>query len=305
MNTFDTYDSSAFVSGRAKDCDVAVSNDLVGFYCATNEYLYYFKKSEFLAGNLSGIKIKDITGTDPAKNHRGEGDLIVTGSLGRYAHFSVGSIENSAISAVNYYISYYLPNNFAFGTRLFVDVVNHINFQSSYYWFVGILNDENYRRVYSIQRDPPSGIAMRDLVFNKTAALFYTTYISVSKGYSLTREEIDLSFIVSNQKMINIGNNCGTVMSVNSNLLLVSCPSTSSSTAGVISIYKESDLTFIKAVTSSTDLKYIGTKLHILSSTYYVSTVSDPDAYFLSFHLFKLLPVLTINLASNNLQLKE
>mmetsp|Transcript_21954 Transcript_21954/g.24391 ORF Transcript_21954/g.24391 Transcript_21954/m.24391 type:complete len:257 (+) Transcript_21954:450-1220(+) len=135
-------------------------------------------------------------------------------------------------------------------------------------WMIGLLK-EDYNTLRLITRDEPSGVSMRELSTESTAYLYYTFYDSSSEGYRLYKEVTDLSFSTSGQTYESIGKNCGSKIMANSAIIVVSCPSTTSSTAGLISIYKESDLSFIKAVTNIAGSFFIGSRINVISSSYY------------------------------------
>lgn len=46
-------DSSYFVNGAPKDCQISASDQVVGVYCAEQKYLFFHKKDEFFNGDLS------------------------------------------------------------------------------------------------------------------------------------------------------------------------------------------------------------------------------------------------------------
>lgn len=46
-------DTNYFTNGTPRDCEVGASNEIIGFFCAEQGYLFYHKKTEFLAGDLS------------------------------------------------------------------------------------------------------------------------------------------------------------------------------------------------------------------------------------------------------------
>jgi hypothetical protein len=53
----------------------------------------------------------------------------------------------------------------------------------------------------------------------------------------LFQEDSDLQFNLSNQKSVSLGNNCGSVIQVTSDIIAVSCPSLSSGSTGMISAF--------------------------------------------------------------------
>ena len=138
---------------------------------------------------------------------------------------------------------------------------------------VGLLSDTRpYLRAKT--REEPTGLSVRGLVQNSTARLYYTMYNSASGGFVLYKEDVDLVFTVTNESSESVGVNCGTKIESNSQIIVLSCPSTSSATAGLISVYREDnlDLMFIQTYTSSS--YWIGSFIQIISSTYYVSIFS-------------------------------
>ena len=122
---------------------------------------------------------------------------------------------------------------------------------------VGLFNTPTYTTVNYIIRSNPSGIAIRDSVPNSTAVLYYTLYDSTTTGYILYKENIDLKFNYSNQVKTSINKNWGSVISVTPDILVVVCPSTSSASNGMFSVYNESDLSLITTVTATTGLYWI------------------------------------------------
>jgi len=255
---------------RTKDCEVAVSNDLVGFYCAANKLLFYHKRANFLANDLSTISKKDVSVYTSATSHRGNKNLIVTATLGDLSHFTVAYLNGAAIDSTHYYIRGFSPINFAFGDDIFVDVTKSIS-SGSIRWMIGILNDSNYRTVYLLDRAIPSGIALRDITPKTNARIYYTLADSTTNGFLLYKEDSDLQFNLSNQAKNSVGKNCGSKIVVNSNIIVLSCPSTTSATEGLISVYKESDLSFIHTITSTASQFFIGKEVKILSNGFYVS----------------------------------
>jgi hypothetical protein len=121
-----------------------------------------------------------------------------------YAHFTLGTLSNNAISSTHYYIRGFTPQNLAFNGGVFVDVALY---GSSYYWLVGLLNTPSYTTVNYIIRSNPSGIAIRDNVANTNAVLYYTLYDSTTTGYVLYKENIDLKFNYTNQVKASINKN--------------------------------------------------------------------------------------------------
>ena len=171
-NGYDTNiaSTSYFTSGSSYDCDVGVNGDLVGFYCPSKKYLFYYKKTDFLSNNLSNGLTKDISYySNTATQHRGISWWIVTASFSSSAHFTLGTYSGGIISSVHYYIRGFSPVDLAFNGGLFVDVSVY---GSTYYWMVGLLNTPSYTTVNYITRGNPKGIAIRDLVPNSTGVLY-------------------------------------------------------------------------------------------------------------------------------------
>jgi hypothetical protein len=260
-----------FTADRTKDCEVAVSNDLVGFYCASNKLLFYHKKSNFESNDLSTIVKKDVSAYSSATSHSGNRNMIITATLGEFSHFTVAYLNGANIDSTHYYIRGYSPINFAFGDDIFVDVTKSTS-SGVIKWMIGILNDSSYRTVYLLDRAIPSGIALRDVTPKSKARIYYTLADPATLGYILYKEDSDLQFNLSNKSQASVGKNCGSKIVVNSNIIVLSCPSTSSATEGIISVYKESDLSFIHTITSTSSQYFIGKEIKILSSAFYVST---------------------------------
>ena len=261
-------------SQRTRDCEVAVSSDLVGFYCASNKLLFYHKKSNFENNDLSTISRKDVSAYSSATSHRGNRNLIITATLGDLSHFTVAYLNGGNIDSTHYYIRGYSPINFAFSDDIFINVAKTIT-SGTIRWMIGILNDSSYRTVYLLDRAIPSGIAIRDVTPRTKARIYYTMADTASSGFILYKEDSDLQFNLSNKSQASVGKNCGSKIVVNSNIIVVSCPSTSSATEGLISVYKESDLSFIHTITSTANQYFIGKEIKILSSAFYVSTLID------------------------------
>lgn len=261
------------ITDRTYDCEVAVSDDLVGFWCENKRYLYFHKKSDFLAGTLSNIHVADLSSSyTKAKSFRGSGDFIVATAFGTYSHFNVAKLDGNAYSVKNWFINGYNPITFAFGDYFFVNVAERQG-TGEKRWMVGLLS-ETYRTVWLKTREEPNGLFVRELTINSTARIYYTMYNSVSQGYLLYKEDANLNFTTSNEASGSIGVNCGNKIEVNSDIIVLTCPSATSATAGLISVYKESNLNLIFVQTFTSSSYWIGSQIQIFSSTYYVSTVT-------------------------------
>jgi len=183
---------------------VAVSDYLVGFYCPSSKYLFYYKKSEFLSATLTNPITKSLNGyPNTAAQHKGISCCVVTASLGDYSHFTLGTLSGSTVNSVHYYVRGYTPLFFAFNQGFFVDVVKY---SSSTYWMIGILNS-TYTTVNIKSRASPSGLAVRDITTNSLSRLYYTVLDSSTGGYKLYKEDADLSFKTSNENTVSVGLN--------------------------------------------------------------------------------------------------
>jgi hypothetical protein len=259
------------LTDRSYDCEVAVSNDLVGFWCENEGYLFFHKKDDFLSGTLSNIYVATLNSSyTNAKSFKGNGDFIVASAFGTFSHFNVAKLNGNTITVNNWYINGYDPIDFYIGDYFFVDITERQS-NGQKRWMVGLLSD-THRTVWLKTREVPSGLSVRELVQNNTARLYYTMYNTASGGFVLYKEDVDLQFTVTNESSESVGINCGTKIESNSQIVVLSCPSTSSATAGLISVYREDnlDLMFIQTYTSSS--YWIGSFIQIVSSTYYVSS---------------------------------
>ena len=278
MNEYDTIYNTTVFSNFSFNCEVAVSNDLVGFYCPSDNFLHYIKKNDFLSGNLTNVLTShlDDDSYGLASEHRGVSDFIVTTGFGRRSHFTLARLNSSeptGIEAHHWYIgsrgrARYTPDFFSFDQEMYLQVAHN-----SYgtYWFVGKLDVSRYRRVHFNVRSEPNGLALRDYNVGSSAKAYYTIYNRAINGYVLHSEEIDLTFSTSNLKTQSSGQNCGSKIVVNQHIIVLSCPGNSSSTGGIISVFRESDLSIIHSfnnVTLSSNL--FGKEIGILSDNYYV-----------------------------------
>jgi hypothetical protein len=249
---------------------VAVSNDLVGFWCENERYLFFHKKDDFLSGTLSNIKVATLESNyTTAKSFKGNGDFIVASAFNANSHFNVAKLDGNYISVSNWYIIGTNPIDFFIGDYFFVDITEGPS-HGQIRWMVGLISD-TYSSVYHKTREEPSGLSVRELVQKSTARLYYTMYNTASGGFVLYKEDVDLQFTVTNESSQSVGINCGAKIESNSQIIALSCPSTSSATDGLISVYREDNLglMFIQTYTSSS--YWIGSYIQIISSTYYVS----------------------------------
>ena len=161
------------------------------------------------------------------------------------------------------------PLNFAFDGRFFINIGSY-QIADFTFWIVGLLHHTQVQ-VISKVKAAPSGLALREIVTNTKANLYYTEYSQSSYSYDLIKEETNLQFITSNTVSVNIGQNCGTNIVVNPDIIVVACPGTSSSTNGLISIYKESNVSFIHTQSYTSSSFLIGNRISIVTSQNYVS----------------------------------
>lgn len=206
-----------------------------------------------------------------AKVHQGKGDYLITSTLGYKSAWCQATIQDNSILVQHWSIRLITPLNFAFDGRFFINI-GESQITDSTYWIIGLLHHENVSAIVRFKSEP-NGIALRETEENYKANLYYSEYSQSSLTHYLYRERITIDFNSEGRLTTSIGLNCGTTIVVNFNLIVVSCPSPSSSTNSIISIYKESNLAFIHTQIYSANSNSIGGSISIVSSQYYVSAL--------------------------------
>lgn len=267
------YMNTELIKIPTYNCEIAVSDDLVGFYCPTQKLLFYNLRSEWDVNNPQTVQYKDISGTSNAYLHKGSPNFIITAGLESTNQFTVGRFVGGKIRSYNYWVIGYNPELFTFNidSNILVQVASS-QFSSSYvYWMIGKIADSSYKTVYLRRKDKPQGMALRSLS-SSTARLYYTkadTNPSNPNSFILYKEDVKLNWDLSNESYIGINTVCGSHITVNSDLIVVGCPSSTSSTDGKFTVLKESDFSTITTVTSTSGLYSISGRTAIISSSYY------------------------------------
>lgn len=204
-----------------------------------------------------------------SKVHQGKGDYLITSTLGYSSSWCQATIRNNEILVQHWSIRFILPLNFAFDGRFFINI-GESKIRGFTFWIVGLLHHDNIT-ITAQRKGEPNGITLRETKENQNASIYYTEYSKRSQNHFLYKDNISIKFYSNGLLKTTIGKNCGTNIVVNSEIIVVSCPSSTSSTTGIISVYKESDLHFIHTQTYTTTSYSIGDSISIVSSKYYVS----------------------------------
>lgn len=203
----------------------------------------------------------------------GSGDYFITSTLSQDIHWALTTIYTGSILVQKWRVRNSFPLHFAFDDRLFIDVGRSTR-SGNIYWYLGLLHIENIRVEY-IQKNEPTGLAIRTKNSAYDGALYYTYYIDSTSSNHLYRQEIDSSFnFTSDLVYTSIGNNCGSEIVVTSSLVAISCPS-SSSTSSTITVLSESDLSLIHTQSTTSSAFSLGQTLHLLSHSNYVNFIFD------------------------------
>ncbi|CAI2384872.1 unnamed protein product [Moneuplotes crassus] len=259
-----------FVNGVPKDCDVGANSHVIGFYCADQKYLFFHKITEFLNGDLSTqstVRMRDSYTT--AKVHRGRGDYFVTSTLGLNSSWALTTIYSNVVLTQHWKMNDQMPLNFAFDDKLFINIARDVG-TNIIYWHVGLL-DISSTRTENKTLNEPVGIDLRVKdTSTYDGVLYYTFYVSDTSSYQLYKRDISSSFEYNGGFIYtSIGDNCGSVIEASTQLIAVSCPSSTDPTSSIITILKESDLSIIHTQASTSNTFSIGNKIQIVSFSEY------------------------------------
>ena len=227
IDTLATHISSLLTGIVTSNCQVAVSDDLISFYCPNQNILLYYIRSQYENGNYSSMKTKTMSillGFKEATQHVGGSKYIVTSGLKYtsefyyYAYLEAGDIK---IDSKQFTTTYELM---AFGNNLLVGAKGN----SPSTWVIGTIlpgSEVTKTKATTVSgvtvSKTPTGMAVRDLSTN-TARVYYTLQNSADSNYGLYVEDIDLYFLISSPKSMAIGNNCGNKITVNSKIIVLS-----------------------------------------------------------------------------------
>ncbi|CAI2384847.1 unnamed protein product [Moneuplotes crassus] len=260
-------DSSYFVNGAPKDCQISASNQVVGVYCAEQKYLFFHKKDEFFNGDLSTQKVENLKPEyGIAKVHKGSGDFFVTSTFSDDSNWAVTQVVDGEIKTVHWKAYGLTPLNFAFDDLLFLDYGIYAS-TGKYYWGVGYLDMDrimvNFRETTEVK-----GLDIKFKEDGFFGILWSTHYIESTGSYQLYRRDINpLFYIFNNVTYTSIGDNCGTVVESSTDIVAVACPSSTDPTSSFITILKVDGLTVIHTQTSTSNTFFIGGFIQISNFT--------------------------------------
>jgi len=213
MNKYNITSPDIFTL-NINDWDVAASEGLIGFYCGSQNMLFYYKKIDFLNGDYSSFLQKSIAEYHPLAgkeiDHKGNFKYISTTVFGDSSHFVLAYLNSdNSIKASHYWIYGYTPLKFVFGDEFSLGIAKS-QIDGKYYWMISYL-DPKPTRVWMKRREPPIGIAINDIssLGNKEAKNYYTVFSNDLINYILKIEHTDKFFNVWDQSSISVGKNWG------------------------------------------------------------------------------------------------
>ena len=198
-------------------------------------------------------------------------------------HYSTVSLDNEIIDHDQLYLSLaygtqYVPSNFAF-SESFQVVVTRNNSASASEFDIWI-GPTGPTRIYSKTTIEPNEIAIWD--HNTTHARIFYSRNKTDGGYELVTEIIDTLYNVHENITYDLGNdNCGDIIEANDQIIVVAC-STAENNHGMLSVYRESDMTLYTEIRGNSSFAGICNDVVLISSQYY------HQVYFNSFNSSEL-----------------
>ena len=118
--------------------------------------------------------------------------------------------------------------------------------------------------LYGRSRSQPSAIAIRDYS-SELAKIYYS--VSCGGDICLNTEVVDVNYTISSSENYTIGSrNCANLIEVNDKIVAISC---TTSTYGILSIYRESDMALYKEIEGNNSFAGIASQIALISSGYY------------------------------------
>ena len=205
--------------------------------------------------------------------HKATSDYIIT------AYLDYSSNDVLKVNFVSYNTSYnttinqeqlslslssssYTPIGLAFSKSFSMYATQNNSASRHNIWIgtVGItsLRGQSTREIY--------GVAIRD--YSSSYAKIYYSY-NCYGSVCLNAEVVDVNYTIQSEANYSIGNlntNCANLIEVNENIVAISC---TTSTYGILSIYKESDMTLYKEIVGESSYAGIASQIAIISSGFY------------------------------------
>ena len=174
------------------------------------------------------------------------------------------------------YGTQYIPSNFANSESFKVLVTRNVSASVFDIW-TGPIGPS---RVYSSTTIEPNEIAIRD--HNTTHSRIFYSRNKTDGGYELVTEIIDTLYNVHENITYDLGNdNCGDIIEANDQIIVVAC-STAENNHGMLSVYRESDMTLYTEIRGNSSFAGICNDVVLISSQYY------HQVYFNSFNSSEL-----------------
>ena len=118
--------------------------------------------------------------------------------------------------------------------------------------------------VYDQARSLPHAIAIRDYS-SQLAKIYYS--VNCSESICINTEVVEVNYTVRSATNYTIGSrNCANLIEVNDKIVAISC---TTSTYGILSIYRESDMALYKEIEGNNSFAGIASQIAIISSDYY------------------------------------